>query len=438
MSEYSEKELLMLSNFVYLPCCLSNEKISDILDSFRAEDGSFTAESVQKAGVGGGLTSEDICGLFGEMDQEIAVNPAFGDLSAARRLNDGHVRALLYSDREDKNPVIAYRGTGGSKEAWTDNFEGGYENDTKCQKLAADFIRNDCAGYDKITVTGHSKGGNMSQYATIMCADKVEKCISFDGQGFCNDFINANSDKVAVAKGKIKSISAYNDYVNILLTSVAGEIVYVNNGKSVAEAHSSFSLLRENAYDENGNFVSVKKQSEVSSLLKNVTDKMVKVIDGYDDKDKTLISTVAGSAISSALCMEDSKEMAAPLGNVSGGVLAAFVTKLASIHHQFEEVNNPTIRNVFFDENGVKIASGQLMNHADSVRKIALRIAGINEDMSINIASKIYAQKRLEKIYSNLNRTGKNLESLSTTLDMILERYEGREKDILDRMTMTD
>ena len=50
-------------------------------------------------------------------------------------------------------------------------------------------MKYECANYTDITVTGHSKGGNMSQYATVMCSGQVSKCISFDGQGFNKDFI---------------------------------------------------------------------------------------------------------------------------------------------------------------------------------------------------------------------------------------------------------
>lgn len=45
---------------------------------------------------------------------------------------------------------------------------------------AADVVLE---SYDSITVTGHSKGGNKAQYVTVL-SDKVDRCISMDGQGF--------------------------------------------------------------------------------------------------------------------------------------------------------------------------------------------------------------------------------------------------------------
>ena len=51
----------------------------------------------------------------------------------------------------------------------------------------SDYIEN--LPYDSITVAGHSKGGNKAQYVTVL-SDKVDRCISMDGQGFSQEFID--------------------------------------------------------------------------------------------------------------------------------------------------------------------------------------------------------------------------------------------------------
>ena len=159
---YTQQELLLLSNFAYIPACLSDKPINEILDTYRDENGSFTAESVAGAAAGGGMAASDVAVVFEQMDKRTADNPAFGQLSVARKLDEKDVRALCYTGPDDKDPVVVFRGTGGTKEAWTDNFEGAFVEETRIQKLAGDFIRCDCGIYNDITVTGHSKGGNLA------------------------------------------------------------------------------------------------------------------------------------------------------------------------------------------------------------------------------------------------------------------------------------
>lgn len=63
-------------------------------------------------------------------------------------------------------------------------------------------------GYKNIVVSGHSKGGNLAEYVALL-SDNVVRAISYDGQGFSNDFyekhrnINRNKSK------KGKKIFAY-------------------------------------------------------------------------------------------------------------------------------------------------------------------------------------------------------------------------------------
>lgn len=69
-------------------------------------------------------------------------------------------------------------------------------------------------GWKNITVAGHSKGGNKAQFVTL-CSDIVEKCYSFDGQGFSPEAIGEFED-FERRRERIYSISSQNDYVNVL------------------------------------------------------------------------------------------------------------------------------------------------------------------------------------------------------------------------------
>ena len=65
--------------------------------------------------------------------------------------------------------------------------------------------------YDNITMTGHSLGGNLAEYATIMSYKygldtKIKQCVSMDGPGFSDEFIRANREHIANMKRRYKTL----------------------------------------------------------------------------------------------------------------------------------------------------------------------------------------------------------------------------------------
>jgi hypothetical protein len=177
---------------------------------------------------------------------------------------------------------------------------GGYETDTTCQKTLDRFVKEMGDNYNDITITGHSKGGNLAQYATIKNGDRIDRCVSFDGQGFNKDFIAENKALIEANKDKITSINAYNDYVNILLTPIAGEIVYLNCNEDIPDSHSSYALWEANKglTDENGDFNRHVKQSEDIVKLKEGLDDLIDSIGDLPDYMQkeifSLLGTIAG------------------------------------------------------------------------------------------------------------------------------------------------
>jgi len=142
------------------------------------------------------------------------------------------MRAACFVDNA-KNPTdinVAFRGTSSDNE-WHDNGAGMYVSDTPEQIASANYINKLPESYgNKLTVTGHSKGGNRAQYVTI-ATDRVGRCVSYDGQGFSQQFIQKYGDKIEERRRWIKSISAKEDPVNALLQPIAGEITYIETEK---------------------------------------------------------------------------------------------------------------------------------------------------------------------------------------------------------------
>lgn len=129
------------------------------------------------------------------------------------------VKAICFTEPgSEGEAIVAFRGTSGQRE-WEDNSDGLYSADTECQKEALAYIES--LPYDDITVTGHSKGGNKAQYVTIL-SDKVNRCVSMDGQGFSPEFLNKYYAEIERKGGCIVNYYLEGDFVNILLFPVPG------------------------------------------------------------------------------------------------------------------------------------------------------------------------------------------------------------------------
>lgn len=129
-----------------------------------------------------------------------------------------------------------------------------------------------------ITVTGHSKGGNKAQYIALL-DDSVSRCVSFDGQGFSDQFMEAYRAQVARNQYKIANNSVRHDYVNPLLNAVGRQIYYegYDYGKGgFLENHCPNTFF---FFDENGNYqikVAENGQAEGMRVLRELTGRYLR------------------------------------------------------------------------------------------------------------------------------------------------------------------
>ncbi len=87
---------------------------------------------------------------------------------------------------------------------------------------------------NSIGVTGHSLGGNLAQHFTVMCAgtefeSKIEKCVSFDGPGFSDEYIKAHQNQINTMMSKSDIVHYKWSLVGGCLNSLPGETVLYPN-----------------------------------------------------------------------------------------------------------------------------------------------------------------------------------------------------------------
>lgn len=192
-------------------------------------------------------------------------------------------KGCVLCDPFTNEAIVAFAGTGNGE--WKDNFQAGTYTDngqgdntiSVQQQKAIDYVNSlDLSQYDSVTVTGHSKGGNKAKICALLC-DDVDRCVSFDGQGFSDEFMEAHRDDIAQNQHKIQNHNVDADYVNILLNDV-GETTYYKGQRTDGDFlknHCPAAFLTNDGQMEVGEQDATMKEMDqfVQSLLRSVDPK---------------------------------------------------------------------------------------------------------------------------------------------------------------------
>ena len=253
----TEAQLLMLDTLIYTDYCENNDSVEMILN--KIEGAIQSGEKINACS----MSNEEWLDLV----QTIRGQDELLGYTVQEYVNnaDTGMRAACFVDNA-KNPKdvnVIFRGTQSDYE-WHDNGEGAYTIETDQQVAAAEYINKLPEEYgNSMTVSGHSKGGNKAQYVTIV-TDRIGRCVSYDGQGFSQEFIDEYADEISQNAYKITSISAEGDFVNCLLFSIAGTKKYIDTDpqKNFLHNHKPNILL-----DQNGDLWTETDQAEYAKLI---------------------------------------------------------------------------------------------------------------------------------------------------------------------------
>ena len=236
MSEQlSEEQVLLLNNLMYMnppltkiaDCDTSKEQLTvgDILENIDID------ALDMKKDYGSYMTGQDWKNIITaiESDKQL-LNVELVSTNIDRAENGGGGESALFADPSTGEAIVAFRGTSGKE--WKDNFIGGGKTDaadgvsTPQQINALKWYESlDLSDYDTVTVTGHSKGGMKAKYITVR-DDSVDRCLSFDGQGFSDEFMHVYRDQIVANQVKIQNCNVESDYVNLLLNDIGKTTFY--------------------------------------------------------------------------------------------------------------------------------------------------------------------------------------------------------------------
>lgn len=226
---YADKDLF---NAMKIPYPSSNADLLDVIKTMSDDD--IYALSQQKSIKNHTMTGKEWADIF----RALKADPQIMSLEC--KSYDDKAKGFCYVSPSGE-AYVTFKGTSGAYE-WKDDALGLGMADTPCQEWALDYIES--LPYDNITVAGHSKGGNKAQYVTIL-SDKVDRCVSMDGQGFSKEFLEKYQVEIERKGALIKNYSYKNDFVHILMNYVPGaQQIYCDGTNTGIECHNPNAMLK--------------------------------------------------------------------------------------------------------------------------------------------------------------------------------------------------
>ena len=210
--------------------------------------------------------------------------------------------SVVFINEDTKEAVVAFRGTATNE--WIDDFVGANQVDSLQQINALEWYK---IVYEKlhfedyyVTVIGHSKGGNKAKYITIL-NDTVNRCVSFDGQGFSDKFFDEYKVQILKNQDKIENHNIDYDYVNILMNDIGKKKYYVgfDYGRGgFAESHCPNTFFN---FYELGKYtmkVNPNGQRPEMQILDQFINSMIR--SALNDKERTENNKLVGSLVEKA------------------------------------------------------------------------------------------------------------------------------------------
>ncbi|MBE6920028.1 MAG: DUF2974 domain-containing protein [Ruminococcaceae bacterium] len=280
---YTDQETRAFTQIAYA-------NLSKGYDALRMENPdrtSFTLEELKEASILAGVKESELSQLNCLTDDQMKN----WKISAVHDQNDVNGFYACVIETGPGEAAVGFRGSEGMGELdnvvndWV-GADIGLVNST-CTNQQAEVDRflekykDQLNGYDNLAMAGHSLGGNLAEYATIVSSeygldDNIKQCVSMDGPGFSKEFIDKYRDQIEKMSGVMYHPRW--SFVGTMLNDlprVNYEYVEVANkdgvdGYNALTRHSTEYLV----YDENGNLVEGEQDdlSKITSVISEGVD----------------------------------------------------------------------------------------------------------------------------------------------------------------------
>jgi len=182
---------------------------------------------------------------------------------------------------------IAYRGTDNTILGWKENLMMGYLKEVPAQTYALEFF-NKCKKrfkHSKLYLAGHSKGGNLAEFAALKSElkdlKKIEVVYNFDGPGFIDeDLLNSDVYKSLSEKNKLIKVIPEDSVVGKILNNEPCRMIKSNDINF--EQHNLFNWQID---VETGKFINGETQLSFSKMFESIFNEWYYKVDKETVKD---------------------------------------------------------------------------------------------------------------------------------------------------------
>lgn len=334
----SPQEVLLLENLMYLS---GNGKDSP-LRSVTGYEGKSVRDLINAIDVGKLENSQEYTGFttgseWKDIINAVKSNDTLMNMEIAAVHTDhaeggGGGVSAVFTNSDTGEAVVAFQGTASYE--WKDDFIGGGPTNasdgvsTPQQENALEWYQSayEDLGLDgyTVTVTGHSKGGNKAKYIAVL-DESVDRCISFDGQGFSDEFMEKYETQISERQNVIENHNVNYDYVNLLLNDIGSKTYYKGNNYGdggILEAHCPNTFF---GRDKDGNLTMNVSEDGQASEMAELDKFLNSYLRSLSPEDKAEALELIGGLVEGGFNGADMDTLISTLLNSGNDQIAAYL-----------------------------------------------------------------------------------------------------------------
>ncbi|MBQ6491669.1 MAG: DUF2974 domain-containing protein [Atopobiaceae bacterium] len=212
----------------------------------------------------------------------VAASPRFGDVVArlhlerASKADETQFSGTAFSI-PGGGTYVGYRGTDNTLVGWKEDFNMAFRAPVPAQATATAYLQIISEQVDgPLWVGGHSKGGNLAVYATMMVdapiRERILRCFSHDGPGFIDEV--TSDPRWAGAYELVDKTVPEESIIGLLLENAKSEPYIVESSSKSVMQHAPFSWVVDGLDFKSGGAVSYesyRKNKRLNSWMRQMS-----------------------------------------------------------------------------------------------------------------------------------------------------------------------
>lgn len=252
--------------------------------------------------------------------QKVVASKRFVNLNLSDYVNDVDAEyerqfsAMVFTLPEINHHQLVFRGTDDTMIGWKEDFKLTYVQEIPAHRAAVAYLENYLEKYaGKVTISGHSKGGNLALYAVAhvndLLREQIEKVYMLDAPGLQEKGLK--SDGYKAIRERVTVIRPEESIVGIMLYNDIEPIVVKSNASGIMQ----HALTSWQFNEETGELILAERQTDLSQNLEKTFKQWMKELSSQELKIlfDILFDTLMSSGIHSINDVTIDREFGAKL-----------------------------------------------------------------------------------------------------------------------------